>query len=851
MNGRRGSLKVFLGAAPGVGKTYAMLEEAHSLSKSGTDVVVGVVHTHGRAGTAAKVEGLELIPTKKVLYRGSEYDELDVDAILERRPEVVLVDELAHTIVGAESSCKRWQDVETILNAGIDVISTVNIQHVESLNDVVADITGHVQNETIPDAVLRNADDIELIDLSPDALRIRLRRGQIYKPAAADAALSRFFRKGNLTALRELALLWLADQVDEGLAKYRNEEGIHSTWPARERILVAVAGGPHVPTLIRRGMRIVGRMAGRELVVVHIVPTDGAPLMADTEIQQARTLTESLGGTWHTLSGEDYAETLLEFANTINATQLVIGSSRTPWYKKLLSRPTSSRIIDGAGDIDVHIVTNHGAGEPQPPRRRPRRNLSVARTVSAWVLAGVCIAGITAMGISEAHEVVAFSTLSMAYVLVVVVVALVGGLWPALASAVVGTGLLNWFFTEPLHTMSIAEPENIFLLFVFIVVAALVARVVDGAARRTQEARTARANAQLMTELAGSVIREGVDIQAILDKISQAFGQDSVTLGYFDDNKSLVTEYRSGKKLTSANEADETFTLDDHHVLLLAGRPLNASEQRVLDAYTGRLVGLMTQTQLTEARLQARQLEAANAIRTALLSAVSHDLRTPLATIKTSVSGLLLDDVDLPKDLQAELLRSIEASSDRLDRIVADLLDMSRVQTNTLNINESVIGPSELVARTVDHMDPTLKPEPLEIAVPNDLPLVRTDASLVERILENLLSNAAKHTDNGVKIDAAREGDRVAIRVIDFGPGLSDEAKQQLFTPFTRMGDTTNSRGLGLGAAVAKGLAEGIGGELVADDTPGGGLTMVLSLPIGKVIHTPFVSDHMTTRSTL
>lgn len=852
MNTPRGSLKVFLGAAPGVGKTYAMLEEAHSLMKSGTDVVVGVVHTHGRAGTAAKVEGLELIPPKKVEYRGSVYDELDVDAILERRPDVVLVDELAHTIVGADESKKRWQDVETILNAGIDVISTVNIQHVESLNDVVADITGHVQNETIPDAVLRNADDIELIDLSPDALRIRLRRGQIYKPATVDAALSRFFRKGNLTALRELALLWLADQVDEGLAKYRNEEGINTPWPARERILVAVAGGPHVSTMIRRGMRIVGRIAGRELVVVHVVPTDGAPLMTDAEIQQARSLTDSLGGSWHTLSGEDFAETLLEYANTINATQLVIGSSRSPWYKKLLSRSTSSQIIDGAGDIDVHIVTNHGTDEPQA-RKRPRRNLSTTRTVVAWILAAICIAGVTAIGIFAGHAVVAFSTLSMSYVLVVVVVALVGGLWPALAAAIVGAGLLNWFFTEPVYTMSIAEPENIFLLAVFILVATLVARVVDGAARRTQEARTARANAQLMTELAGSVIREGVGIQAILDKIAEAFGQESVTLGYFDDNNSLVTEYRSGKELKTGEDADETFTLDDHHVLLLAGRPLNANEQRVLDAYTGRLVGLMTQTQLTEARLQARQLEAANAIRTALLSAVSHDLRTPLATIKTSVSGLLLDDVDLPKDLQDELLRSIEASSDRLDRIVADLLDMSRVQTNTLTINESVVAPSELVARTLDHMDPSLKPDPLDIDVSHELPLVKTDASLVERILENLLSNAAKHTDQGVKIDAAREESRIAIRVIDFGPGLSDEAKQQLFTPFTRLGDTTNTRGLGLGAAVAKGLAEGIGGELVADDTPGGGLTMVLSLPIASEKPTaekPFLSEQMTARST-
>lgn len=846
MKVQRGSLKVYLGAAPGVGKTCAMLDEAHTLEKSGTDVVVGVVETHGRSVTAEKLQGLEVVPPREVQYRGSTYDELDVDAIIERHPEVVLVDELAHTITGEGERTKRWQDVHEILDAGINVISTVNIQHVESLNDVVAGITGQTQNETIPDAVLREADDIELIDLSPDALRIRLRRGLVYGPATVDAALSKFFRKGNLTALRELALLWLADQVDEGLEKYRSEEGIQNTWPARERILVAVAGGPHAATLIRRGMRIVGRMAGRQLVVVHVVPTDGAPIMNEQQIAQARTLTESFGGSWHTLSGEDISETLLDFAATINATQLVIGASRSSWYEKIIRRSTSALIIDGAGDIDVHIVTTSSGDSPRK-RKRPESSLSRGRLILGWILAFVLTFAVTGIGVVLGNDVIAVSTSIMSYVLVVVIVALVGGLWPALAAAVVSTLLLNWFFTNPLHTLTIAEPQNVFLLVMFILVAALVARVVDGAARRGREARNARTHAQLMGELAGSVIRQGASIQGTLDQIAETFGQTSVTLGRAEDDHKLMPEYTTGSPITCVADADENFQLDETHMLLLKGRPLTASEQRVLDAYTGRLVGLMTQTQLHETKVQAQQLEAANAVRTALLTAVSHDLRTPLATIKTAVSGLLLDDIELPKETQDELLHTIESSSDRLDRIVADLLDMSRIQTNSLTVNEVAVAPADLVARTVSHMDPSIVPSPLRIDVSRNLPLVKTDVGLVERILENLLSNATKHTQQGVKIDAGTDNTHVVIRVIDYGPGLSDEGKQQLFTPFTRLGDTTNTRGLGLGAAVAKGLAEGVGGELTADDTPGGGLTMVLALPLAKTLPQAGTTSALTT----
>lgn len=842
MNTVRGVLKVYLGAAPGVGKTCAMLEEAHDRLKGGEDVVVGVVETHGRSGTAARLEGLPVIPPRRVSYRGSTYDELDVPAIIERKPDVVLVDELAHTVHGEDTTAKRWQDVHRLLDAGINVISTVNIQHLESLNDVVTNITGHVQNETIPDPVLREAEEVELIDLSPDALRVRLRQGQVYGPATVDAALSKFFRKGNLTALRELALLWLADQVDDGLEKYRSEEGIKEPWAARERILVAVGGGQKTAALIRRGRRIAGRIAGRELLVVHVLAADGPPRMSPKQMSEARSLTESLGGSWHVLSGDDVPRTLLDFATTVNASQLVVGASRQGFAQRLLMRSTSATIIDGAGDIDVHIVA------VDPPATHwsapaPSTSLSPARLATGWVLATILTIVVTLANLALGDPTAHLPTAIMSFVLASVVVALVGGLWPALATAIGGALLLNWFFTAPTHTLSITEPKNIFLLIVFVLVAVLVAQVVDGAVSRQRESQEARRHAQLMTELARSVIRDGIGIQEILEQIATTFGQDGVALATVEGT-TLVPDYEVGIRIESVTLADEAFSLDDQHVLALVGRPLTSSEQQLLEAYSGRLVSLMTQEQLNRTRTQARQLEAANSVRTALLTAVSHDLRTPLATIKTAVSGLLLDDVDLPRDAQVELLRTIESSSDRLDRIVADLLDMSRIHTNKLKVKAVTIGPAELVAQTLRHMDPSLVPPSLDERVPRELPAITTDAALMERVLENLISNAAKHTDSGVTIDATQDGERILIRVIDYGPGLTEESKVRLFTPFTRFGDTTNSHGLGLGAAVARGLAEGVGGTLTADDTPGGGLTMVLSLPLTI---TPATTDSVPT----
>ncbi|MYM20589.1 DUF4118 domain-containing protein [Brevibacterium sp. 5221] len=841
----RGTLKIYLGAAPGVGKTYAMLEEAHALIQQGTRVLAGVIETHGRPDTARLLEGIPVQPPLRIDHRGHAVDELDVDGIIAAAPETVLVDELAHTKAG-EAGGKRFADVERLLAAGLDVISTVNIQHLESLADVVAGITGQVQRETIPDRVLREADQVELVDLSPEALRIRLSRGQVYRPERIDAALSHYFRLGNLTALRELALLWTADQVDAGLEAYRRRERIADPWPARERILVAVTAGDESAALIRRGSRIAGRAAGRELLVVTVIAQDGLAQPTPEDLSRLQSLTESLGGTWHAIAGEDPAAALADFAHTANAAQLVIGTSRRRFPATLLGPGVSARLIQAVGDIDIHIVP-HRATPRVRPRPARRSALSRPRLAAGWALAAVLPPLLTAAFLGLGRDTGGGLLVNiLAYIAAAVAVALVGGWWPALVGSLAGALLLNWFFTPPVGTLTIAAGENIIALLLFLLVAAGVARVVDTAARRAREAAEAREQSLLMSELAGSVVREGTNIPALLEHIAHTYGQSAAVLqaraggGWETVFASAGADGAndadgSGEGASGSGEgAEQALTLDADYRLLISGRPLTAAEQQSLDAYSGRILALARQRELQDARLEGQRLAAANAARTALLTAVSHDLRTPLTAIKTSASALRMDDVELPADAQAELLAAIEDSADRLDRIVADLLHMSRLQTGALEVRALPCAVDELVATAVGGMEPAAVPAALRTDIPGGLPLVRTDPGLFERVLANLVHNAARHAGPDVLIDAAAGAGHVTVRVVDHGPGLSDAAKEQMFTPFHRLGDQEDADGVGLGAAVAKGLCEAIGAQLWAEDTPGGGLTVAVDVPLAS-----------------
>ncbi|HTY70937.1 MAG TPA: DUF4118 domain-containing protein [Actinomycetes bacterium] len=832
----RGRLRVYLGAAPGVGKTYAMLGEGHRRLARGTRVVAAFVEDHGRAQTRALVEGLEVVPRLVVEHRGVRLEDMDLDAVLARHPEVALVDELAHTNAPGMRHAKRWEDVETLLAAGIDVITTVNIQHLESLTDTVAAITGIRQTETVPDTVVRSADQIELVDMSPEALRRRLAHGNVYPADAIDAALSNYFRVGNLTALRELALLWLADRVEEGLEAYRAEHGIDVAWPARERVVVALTGGPEGETLIRRGARIAGQSAGGELIAVHVVADDGLVHGDPAVLTQQRILVESLGGTFRTVVGSDVAEALLTTARAVNATQLVIGASRRRVWERLFGGDVGDRVVRDSGDIDVHLVT-HAAAAKGLGRAAPRA-LGHRRVLIGWVIAllGPIVFVLVMLPFRE-H--ISLASALLVFLALAVAVALVGGRWPAVADAVLGSLLLNWFFTPPYGTLTIAHPQNAFALLVFVLVAVSVASVVDEAARVRQEASRAAGEAAVLSTLAGGVLDAPDDLPDLLEHLRSTFALTSVVLLEAEAPGSWVAVEGAGwPRCHGPEDADVTVPVSANLVLAFVGGPLDAGDQRVVTAYAARVGAILERTRLADEAAEAQRLAAGNAVRTALLAAVSHDLRTPLAGIKAAVSSLRMTDVSYSPEDEAELLETIEVSADRLDALLSNLLDMSRLQTGAVHPRTEETAADDLVARGVAGAAVGGAKDlqgRVEVHVDEDLPTVRTDPGLVERALANLLENAMRHAPRSpVLVTASAVPERLEIRVVDRGPGVSDADKAAMFAPFQRLGDAPNGAGVGLGLAVARGLTEAVGGSLSAEDTPGGGLTMVLSLPTAE-----------------
>ncbi|MFD5562268.1 ATP-binding protein [Kitasatospora griseola] len=832
----RGRLRIYLGAAPGVGKTYAMLAEAHRRLERGADVVVGFVETHGRARTAELLDGLEIVPRRTMTHRGAEFTELDLDAVLDRDPAVVLIDELAHTNVPGSRHAKRWQDVEELLAAGIDVISTVNIQHLESLGDVVEGITGVRQRETVPDEVVRRADQIELVDMSPQALRRRLAHGNVYAPEKVDAALAHYFRPGNLTALRELALLWTADRVDEYLQRYRAEQGIQGTWQARERIVVGLTGGPEGATLIRRAARIAARGSAGELLAVHISRSDGLSGSSPQTLIEQRALVESLGGSFHSVLGDDPAAGLLDFARGVNATQIVIGTSRRKVWQYVYGPGVGYTVTRDSGDIDVHMVNHEHAarGRGRIPIRKVT-DLGRTRTVAGWLI-GVAGPPLLALVLSRFHG-QGLSTDMLLFLSLTVCAALVGGLYPAIASALVGSTALNYYFAPPIHAFTIAEPQNILAVAIFTAVGIAVATVVDLAARRSHQAARAQAEAQTMSALAGTVLRgaptgEGV-LTALLEQVRETFQQEAVALvERADPHAPWRAAAAVGPRPPAGPEqADVDVPVGERLALVLRGRVLPAADRRMLGAFANQAAVLLERRRLAGEAVAARREAEGNRIRTALLAAVSHDLRTPLAGIKAAVTSLRAEDVEWDPEDEAELLAGIESGADRLDHLINNLLDMSRLQTGTVT---PLLQPTDL-DEVVPFALGGVPPGSVRLDVAESLPMVRADAGLLERVLANLVENAVKYGPPGspvlVKADLLPRDGRVELRVVDRGPGVPEEARERIFAPFQRYGDAPRGTGVGLGLAVARGFAEAMGGAVTAEDTPGGGLTMVVSLP--------------------
>jgi two-component system sensor histidine kinase KdpD len=679
--------------------------------------------------------------------------------------------------------------------------------------------------------------------MTPEALRRRMAHGNVYPAEKIDAALNHYFRAGNLAALRELALLWLADKVDEGLQRYREAHDIHGTWEARERVVVALTGGPEGDTLIRRAARIAARSTGGDLLALYVTRSDGLTGADPGALARQRALTESLGGSYHQVVGDNVPDALLAFARAENATQLVLGASRRNWLATLLTGPgVSWRTIRDSGDIDVHIVTHaemgRGRGSGLPARRG---GLSLPRRLTGYVLA-LGLAPLLTFVLANARHTLNLTSDVLVFLVGVVAVALIGGLVPAILAAIAGSILLNYYFTPPIYTFTISQANNALALAVFLIVAAAVALIVDDAARRAKQASRASAESTLLVTTAGSILRGEQPLQAVVDRAREAFGMDTVTLFEREtgaDGEPLLSgawhpvaaSGGAGRGPTSPDDADVTMPVDEKLCLAAHGRPLPASDRRVLGAFATYAAAALEQQRLTAAAEAARPIAEADRMRAALLAAVSHDLRTPLASAKAAVTSLRSGDVQWAAEDYDELLATADESLDKLTRLVENLLDMSRLQAGAMSVFPRAADLGEILARSLDDLGPGGKTVVVEF--PPDLPEVFVDPGILERVVANLVSNALRHAPQGSPpiVTASSLGDRVELRVIDRGPGITPQAVSRMFVPFQRLGDTDNTSGIGLGLALSRGLTEAMDGTLEPAETPGGGLTMVLSLP--------------------
>ncbi|MCX6497478.1 MAG: DUF4118 domain-containing protein [Arthrobacter sp.] len=877
----RGTLRIFLGSAPGVGKTYAMLREGHRLQSAGEDVVIAFARDRGRRDTRELLAGLEAIRPRRAPQGLVDVEELDLDAVLRRAPATALVDEYAHSNAPSSRNPHRWQDIDELLAAGINVLSTLDIQQLASLAGVVSEITHGRPAQTVPDGIVRRADQLQLVDLSPDLLRQRLAAGKIVPLDRVDAALSNFFRPGNLAALRELALLWLADRVDEGLASHREGNRVDAGWPARERIVVGLAGGTEGEALIRRATRLLNRVSGTDLLAVHVRAVEGGAAESPQALEAQRRLVQDLGGSYHVVAGEDPAEALLEFARSVHASQLVLGAAGQGGAAHLLNGlrggGTTARVLRGAGGIDVHLVPQVRA--PSGGRRSRQRDLGRVRVGLGFGLAVVLPALLQLL--LEVNPDKNLATSMLVQLTGSVVVALVGGLWPAVLAALWSSLLVNFFSTPPVGNLAISDAENVLALLVFVGVSAAVAVVVDLSARRSKEAARARAEATTLADLSRGAAGAEDTVTGLLEQALDVFQVRGAALfglaGGDADAATAQPVERSGgpaqwRLLAGAGDfpsaaaaegedgaaggdaataqgphSDNVEQINETTRLVLSGRVLPASDRRLLGVFGVHLLAQLENQQLLASRNQVRRLAEINTMRTSLLRAVSHDLRTPLAGIKLAVGGLRQADVSYSREEEEALLETIEECSDRLDALVANLLDMSRITSDAVQPLLRPVRWYEVVAGGLHG----IAPERIRVELPANMPEVEADPGILERVIANIVENAVKYAPESDIVLAgsagglspATVGGRPAgeMRIIDHGAGVPADKVVEMFRPFQRLDDASRAGGVGLGLAVAKGFTEAMGGRLSAEATPGGGLTMVVSLPLSE--GAPFQAD--------
>ena len=873
----RGRLKIFFGAAPGVGKTYAMLAEARALRAARQEVLVGVVETHGRAETEALLTDLEALPRRAVSYRGVELREFDLDAALERRPALLLVDELAHTNAPGARHAKRWQDVQELLAAGISVFTTLNVQHLESLNDVVAQITGVVVRETVPDSLVEQADEIELVDLPPEELLERMRAGKVYLPQQAEQASRHFFRKGNLIALRELALRRTAERVDAQMERYRRDRAIAEPWPAHERLLVWLDPGPLGPRLVRAARRLAGRLRSA-WIVAYVEQPEHARLPEPTREQLTQTLrlAEQLGAEVVTLSGASASEALLGYARARNVTKILVGKPQQPRWKEALLGSGVDELIRRSGVIDVYVIS----GEPDEQAPSPALPLEPSSPARAYVWAVVVVVCCSLLA-ELAHPTFELTNLVMLYLLGVLLVALRLGRGPAIVASVLSVASFDFFFVQPYLTFVVSDSQYLLTFGVMLTVALVIS---THTTRLRQQAQSAIAREQrtaalyrLSRELAAVRSIEQV-LAAVVQTVSETFASAVVVLlpmkgdrlqpwgaasGWWgaqisepmvfapDARDCGVAQwvYERGEPaglgtstLPSAGAVYVPLRAAHGTVGVLGLRPrvgrqrLTPEQQALLDAFASQSALAIERIRLVQ-EAQTAQIQAeTERTRAVLFSSVSHDLRTPLATISGAANTLSADGERLTPPERRELAQMIADQAGRLTRLVRNLMELARLESGVLPLRTEPHALEEVVGAALTRLEGPLGERPVELDLPESLPLVPLDAVLFEQVLINLIENALRYTpaDSPIAISAQTDGQILSLCVADCGPGIPAGNEERVFEKFYRAPGVSGDGGVGLGLAICRAIVSAHGGWISASSPPEGGARFQISLPLNR-----------------
>ena len=820
----RGQLRVYLGSAPGVGKTYRMLDEGYRRRERGTDVVIGYVETHHRPLTDALVRDLEVVPRVRRRYRDAELDEMDVDAVLARRPDVALVDELAHTNAPGSTNEKRWQDVEALLDAGIDVITTVNIQHLESVNDVVEKITGIVQQETVPDVVVRRAEQVELVDVTPEALRRRMAHGNIYAADKIDASLSNYFRVGNLSALRELALLWLADRVEDALQRYLDDHDISATWETRERLIVGVTGHHVDEVLLRRAARMVSR-SGAELIAVHVIRADTMnDSGADTSLVQE--LTAEFEGTYQEIVDDDVATALVAFARSERGTQIVLGASRPRSTLRPLGGVVE-KVLRHSPDLDVHVIAV-GVERPTHVHERPQaRRFSWQRQVLALLIAAGVLPLLTIV-MTSARSSLSLSTEFLAYLVVVLALATWGGILVGALAALAAFGVENFFFVPPLHTLAVARPDDVVSLVAFLVFAVGSGAAVSRFRRRAYDADRARGEARVLAKAVSTVGTSPKDLHSLLDSLRNVFAASGAAI-LVERDGAWVLDVLSGAEFLDVASA-ERFVIDDEHALVLEGVTLTSEDRQLVGAFASRVaLGHRVANSALDAS-HLRDRAATEAKHSNLFRAASNDLRHSLDAMQRTLQALVDGVSTAPARVQRERLDALDVEVRRLSRTAVDLADIGRLDAGVVTpqpVETSMAAIVDAALASIDTRHTTL-----DVSVPDDLPSLTIDSDLAQHAIATVVNNACRCSgaDVPVRITAGAVGDTIELLVVDRGPGMTPAQRAEMLT--STKGANGESSDDDLGMTVAVGFMKLLGGHVRFEDTPGGGLTVDLSFPL-------------------